>query len=182
MKSETFAEILKEKIEKTKTKEAKLHFHSQFQEKSASAWSTTQIVDLSIFQTRRELFNGKVNQTPYNQFKSTAKSPENRPSSRFHDQPSTSLTRPLSHKGASKVEPIQRPRMAAHKLNELQAHSMSYFITEKMFLLDDFTRDELKKAYKHLALKKHPDRQNGSSEFFMELKKHYEILSTVPKK
>ncbi|MBL7546068.1 MAG: DnaJ domain-containing protein [Bdellovibrionaceae bacterium] len=59
---------------------------------------------------------------------------------------------------------------------------MSYFIHENMFLLEDFTLEELKKAYRKLALIKHPDRQHGSAVQFLELKKHYEILCALFKK
>lgn len=62
-----------------------------------------------------------------------------------------------------------------HKLGSLQNCGVDFFRSHQMELLADFTRDELKQAYRQLALKLHPDR-GGSAKLFIELKNHYENL------
>lgn len=187
MKSDSFAEILKQKMEKTRKSEANTPFSSHSDAPISKQSSTSDNLELSYFQARlfeqtpqsfQNSFTHKVKQTPYH--KHTAKATGHKTSHSKGFQGNISKSTPAPRKESS--QPTPRPRMAAHKLNEMQTRSMTYFIEEKMFLLDDFTTEELKKAYRCLALKKHPDCQNGSDIFFIELKKHYEILSAVPKK
>ncbi len=66
-----------------------------------------------------------------------------------------------------------------HKLTAVQQSSVSFFVSHQAVLPEDFHRDELKLAYRLLALKLHPDRQEGSAIEFIELKSHYEILKKL---
>lgn len=183
---ESFAEILKEKIEKSKNHESKFHFSSDNSANSSPAGVTENALDLSLFQTKwfqqnpnkfQNSSNNTFNQTAYKHFKTQPQRQENSHRSQF--QANTPKT---NQKVSENIAPksSSRPRTVAHKLNETQTRSMTYFISEKMFLLDDFTTDELKRAYKRLALKKHPDRSTGSNQLFTELQTHYKILSAVP--
>jgi DnaJ-class molecular chaperone len=44
-------------------------------------------------------------------------------------------------------------------------------------LTSDATEDEIKKAYKKLAMKHHPDREGGNEEKFKQIKEAYEVLT-----
>lgn len=182
MKSESFADILKEKIEKSKIKDTQTPSISSPTNSTLETWTSRDNLDLSQLHTHLlaqnplsfQYRNPKhVKQSAYNQFKQQDNGQET--SHRSQSQPTQS--------GQNRQPPLpkQRTRTAAHKLSPEQTKAMTYFISEKMFLLEDFTREELKKAYRRLALRKHPDRQMGSNQFFVELQNHYKILSTVPK-
>jgi len=69
-----------------------------------------------------------------------------------------------------------------HVLSEEQSMAFAYFLNWKLGLRQDFTDKELKKIFRKLALKLHPDRNQGSSRFYLELKKNYELLNSVFKK
>lgn len=81
----------------------------------------------------------------------------------------------------SEIKPEARKRISGkpHKLNELQQKAFSYFINNHEFLLEDFTKEELRKSFKKLCFKKHPDSPGGSHQSFLELKKHYDQLTVV---
>ena len=184
MKSDSFAEILKEQMEKSQNRKANTQFSASSPSPNKAEYTIEANLDLSLFQTQlfqqspqsfRNHFNSDVKQTPYRQYKAQPKKQESGSTGQFQGKANSQATR------AQEPKPAPRVRMAAHKLNPAQTQAMTYFISEKMFLLEDFTKDELKRAYKRLALKKHPDRQSGSNQYFIELQKHYEILSTVPK-
>jgi hypothetical protein len=66
-------------------------------------------------------------------------------------------------------------RNPPHKLNEEQAQAYAVFKKFGIVLNTDFTRIELKKSYRTLCFKTHPDRK-GSATAFMELKRSYELL------
>ena len=44
------------------------------------------------------------------------------------------------------------------------------------------TQDEIKKSYRKMSLKHHPDRKGGDSEMFKKINAAYEILSDPQKK
>lgn len=76
-------------------------------------------------------------------------------------------------------EPKKRIVGKPHQLNELQKQAFTYFIKHLEFLYEDFTKEELKKSFKKLCFKKHPDSPGGSHQSFLELKKNYDQLSKV---
>lgn len=66
----------------------------------------------------------------------------------------------------------------AHHLSDLQKISFQFF-NELNFVLElDFSVDELKVAFRKLALKFHPDR-GGDQKSFILLKSHYDSLRHV---
>lgn len=80
------------------------------------------------------------------------------------------------------IEVKKRTSGKPHKLNETQQSAFSYFINNHEFLLEDFTKEELRKSFKKLCFKKHPDSPGGSHQSFLELKKHYDQLTAVLQK
>lgn len=66
-----------------------------------------------------------------------------------------------------------------HVLSEEQSVAFAYFLNWKSGLRQDYLEVELKKIFRKLALKLHPDRNQGSSRFYLELKKNYELLNSV---
>jgi hypothetical protein len=180
MSTGSFAEILREKIEKN----SKSAFQSSTTvDNNSGSFTPSESIELSQLRTRLfehspnsfHVSQPKMSETPYHKFQTQKRY--------INDDKTWAKT--VHSKAKSAAEPAKlspRPKGVAHKLNEKQTASMSYFINEKQFLLEDFTQDELKKAYRKLALLKHPDRTNGSATSFLELKKHFEVLSTVFKK
>jgi len=75
--------------------------------------------------------------------------------------------------------PSARPRRK-HTLNEKQAQAWAYFFQWKTGLREDFTSEELRRAFRQLAHRLHPDRNQGHSSHYLELKLHYETLKAVP--
>ncbi|MFN8790610.1 MAG: J domain-containing protein [Bdellovibrionales bacterium] len=75
--------------------------------------------------------------------------------------------------------PSARPRRK-HTLNEQQAQAWAYFFQWKTGLREDFTSEELRRAFRQLAHRLHPDRNQGQSSHYLELKLHYETLKNVP--
>lgn len=65
-----------------------------------------------------------------------------------------------------------RPRRPEHKLSESQRLAMSWFHENGESLEPDFTEGELKKAYRRLALRFHPDRPGGTPHRFRTLLGH----------
>ncbi len=72
----------------------------------------------------------------------------------------------------------ERPK---HKLNSDQTNAFNYFKNEKVELPLHFFEEELSEAFRHLALKLHPD-QGGSAEKFIELNAHYQSLKPLFKR
>lgn len=200
MRDQSFAEILKEKIKNTQNAQGNPSFQPSYTNENAQHRPSSSNHDLAQLQTGLFMHSPHIyrnskptglKQTPYNQGNQKAQRQENQARGHFkgahesftQNHSSTLGQSSAPHQKPSKTQaPAPRARSVAHKLNDKQTKSMSYFISEKIFLLDDFTWDELKKAYRRLALVKHPDKQNGSIESFIELKKHFETLSAVPKK
>ena len=188
MKLETFADILKDKIEKLNTNTPRSAFDSSYQPLQGNPCDPSMTSELATFQTQFQnqmlgqsprLFQSALRYhdkfSPYVSHRTSTKNSEGISSKPLR---SDTHSKPLTHEINKKKK--ERVRTSAHILNAAQSQAMSYFILEKMFLFDDFTLDELKTAYKTLALKKHPDLQAGSNEFFTELKKNYETLRTIP--
>ena len=188
MRSESFAEILREKLEKSQNQKANSHYSESIINENLIEMNLSENLNLSRFQSTlfeqtpnsfKSKFKAKADQTAYKAFKREAKGQETSNRSQYHVDNNSSIEKNSESKP---TELTPRPRTTAHKLNEEQTKSMTYFINEAVFLLEDFTKDELKKAYKRLALKKHPDRQNGCTQHFIELQKHYENLTSVHKR
>lgn len=102
----------------------------------------------------------------------------------YQESNSTSFKEKTENKqqGFIKTEPETRKRLTGkpHKLNDRQQKAMQFFITNYEFLLEDFTEVELKKAFKKLCFKFHPDHsQSHTHETFIELKGHFEALRLV---
>lgn len=70
----------------------------------------------------------------------------------------------------------QRPQNPAHTLSSKEKVAFAFFYVSSQPLLPDFTLIELKRSYRRLALQWHPDRSQGHSEQFIQLKAHYELL------
>jgi len=66
-----------------------------------------------------------------------------------------------------------------HLLNEEQSQAYAYFLNWKMGLSQDYTSTELKGLFRKLAHKLHPDRNQGSSSLYLELKKNFDLLNQV---
>lgn len=77
-----------------------------------------------------------------------------------------------------------KPKVAvirpSHLLNELQTTAINVLKSYCPHIKDNFNLHELKSAYRHSALKTHPD-QGGCSETFQEVKKSYQILLALVK-
>lgn len=77
----------------------------------------------------------------------------------------------------AKIYPSRpKPPPAPHVLTESQASARAFFVLQGVELSPAFTEGELKKAFRLLALKLHPDMNKGASGAFIELKKNYETL------
>jgi hypothetical protein len=183
MSTGSFAEILREKLEKT---DGNRYFSSVDDDITSINTPTKESIELN--QLRQKLFEqhphsfsmpkAKMSETPYRQFQNQKKympSDTYDWANKVHSKVNFAAT-------TTHTPPVTRPKGVAHKLNEKQTLAMSYFINEHQFLLEDFTADELKKAFRKLALVKHPDRKSGSQQNFLELNRSYESLASVFKK
>ncbi len=56
---------------------------------------------------------------------------------------------------------------------------MDFFTHHGIALSPAFTRGELKKAFRTLALRLHPDMNKGAVSAFIELKNNYETLNVL---
>ena len=73
---------------------------------------------------------------------------------------------------------VPKPLMP-HALNEVQQQAHQFFVKYQEVLSMSFTVQELKKSFRRLALRFHPDREYGSATHFAELKKAHESLVEV---
>lgn len=73
----------------------------------------------------------------------------------------------------------ERPKGPVHSLSTEQTESKNWFISQGEPLAEDFFRTELKTAFRRLALKLHPDKEGGSIQAFLELKKHRQRLERL---
>lgn len=68
-----------------------------------------------------------------------------------------------------------------HELNIFEQEAFSFFSQYQPQLSNAFTRQEIKSAFRKIALSLHPD-QGGTAQEFMQLREHYKTLIVVPKK
>lgn len=87
--------------------------------------------------------------------------------------------RPASPRAKSPPTPPPRPRRPDHVLTERQKTATLWFAAQDEVLPSDFTADELKKAFRALARRLHPD-TGGTAASFLELKAHHAALKAVP--
>lgn len=73
-----------------------------------------------------------------------------------------------------------RPQHPSHNMNEAQRAAYELLKAHSPQLQDNFSRHELKSAYRLSVLKTHPD-QGGTSEIFQDVKKSYQILAALVK-
>lgn len=80
-----------------------------------------------------------------------------------------------------KAAPRPRPRVAGtpHLLTERQKSAVQWFADRGERLEADFTAPELKKAFRRLALRVHPDVAGGSAAEFMELQRASAELRSI---
>ena len=75
--------------------------------------------------------------------------------------------------------PKPQPERRKHVLSEKQKQAVVYFWGWQIRLQEDFTSQELKKAFRTLAHHLHPDKNNGKTSSFLELKSNYQCLLSV---
>ena len=71
------------------------------------------------------------------------------------------------------------PERKKHVLSEIQKQAVVYFWGWQIRLQEDFTSQELKKAFRTLAHRLHPDRNDGKTKQYLELKSKYDCLLSV---
>jgi hypothetical protein len=78
-------------------------------------------------------------------------------------------------------KPIRRSQMAPHQLSEAQAKAKSWFFDRGEDLKADFTKAELKAAFRKLALRLHPDtrHQDSNESLFLRLTPSYNELLKI---
>src|SRR4051812_40967138 len=86
---------------------------------------------------------------------------------KFHFQVRPRYPRPTTKKPSQQKKREKRP---AHFLSELQKKAFEYFLYSSCPLSEDFIFEELRAAFRRLALVLHPDRKGGSTTGFVELK------------
>lgn len=74
--------------------------------------------------------------------------------------------------------PKVRPQRKPHNFSATQKLSYEFLKTWIHDFSEGFTANELKKAFRQVAMVLHPD-QGGSTQQFVELKDHYENLRTL---
>ncbi len=190
MTEKSFLEILSEKIEnrvRNDFSREQTSVNQQSNNKTASEKST-QNVDNS----RGETKDSTVNDTVYNQWmnqipleKIHFSTPKQQVFGRIYPI-NTPRPKPLKESNPTQKSQPQPPRQK-HMLNERQMQAVVYFWGFQIKLAEDFTSQELKKAFRSLALRLHPDRSlNDAShdavkktKAFIEMKAHYQCLLSV---
>ena len=86
---------------------------------------------------------------------------------------------PLKKTTPSKTYPHKPYIPKPHPLNERQLMAFAFFRTYHSDFSEAFSLKDLKTLFRKLALKLHPDHNNGLLEPFRELKAHFDILKTV---
>jgi hypothetical protein len=89
------------------------------------------------------------------------------------------------HQVFGRVYPLNTPKAKPqpprkkHVLTEIQQQAVVYFWGWQIKLQEDFTAQELKKAFRSLAHRLHPDRNDGKTKAFIEMKARYNCLLSV---
>jgi hypothetical protein len=87
---------------------------------------------------------------------------------------------PIFFRPARKVYPSRpKPPPPPHSLTEEQRLAISFFALYGVTLSPAFPQKELKKAFRTLALKLHPDTNKGAVSAFIDLKNNYETLNEL---
>ena len=174
MTEKSFLEILSEKIEnriRDDIFQAQGPSHKQSNNQTPNEKST-QNVDNSSLDTHSDSQSEALNDSVYNQWMSQI------PLGKIH------FSTPKQHI-FGRVYPVNTPKpkpqalRQKHLLNEKQMQSVVYFWGFQIRLSEDFTLLELKKAFRSLAHRLHPDRNDGKTKAFIELKAHYQCLLSV---
>lgn len=153
MRDKTFLEILTEKI--TKAIEAQRETQ-QVEPASSSLFPDAQNQEIPLW----------VSQIPLRKIEFQA--PKSQILGRVYPL-NTPKSRPMH----------ERPPRKKHSLTERQQLALGYFLRWKVGLREDYTYEELKRAFRSLAMKLHPDRNKGMATYYMEMKRHYESLKEV---
>lgn len=85
------------------------------------------------------------------------------------------LKRPIPNKTYPHKPYIPKP----HALNEQQRTAFDFFRSYNIDISEAFTPKDLKTHFRKLALRLHPDHNQGGTEAFRLLKAHFEVLKTV---
>lgn len=88
------------------------------------------------------------------------------------------ITHQNSKQGHSAYGVKPRPPRPPHSLSEIQKSAFDFFRKMKVELEDNFSLQDLRRAWRKLALKCHPD-QGGSAEMFRSAQSAYQKLQTV---
>lgn len=171
MKNTEFIDILVEKI--ISDRHEKTQYAPQFQseiEDSSPAYLAFLI--------------GKINKTHSQTHDNHSRNEKFKKSSYAKIKSETSHTHASKHKRLSDTSvsidnpPENEPIMCAHDLSPEQKLALEFFNRYTKLSLE-FGAPELKKAFRKVALKVHPDRKGGSSREFLELQKAFSNLSSL---
>jgi hypothetical protein len=178
MREKSFLDILTEKLEKQ-------ILESVSERKTMSNFQSTRPADDTFFQ--RQTDAGGDRTQPKNTFfteKQQEKSYFSEPWISQIPFQKVEFQRPKSQV-FGRVYPINQPRKAPspnrqkHVLSEKQKQAVIYFWGWQIRLQEDFTQEELKKAFRALAHQLHPDKNAGKTKAFIEMKAHYNCLLSV---
>lgn len=153
MKDKSFLDILTEKLEK--------------RIRESSPLETSQNFDI------HEEIPSWITKIPSQKYTFTSPASQRIKKTYYYSSAKSSMTRSTAPKTQPKEVRIK------HILNEEQSQAYAYFLNWKMGLAQDYTRHELKSLFRRLAHKLHPDRNQGSSSLYLELKKNFDLLNQV---
>lgn len=193
MSQKSFAQILKEFNTKAPPTESfdnrQLHSFSANTHAHSNANQTHfELNQISLLKNnfaanKEPLFQFK-SKNPYASFQATKPSQGQKEAPKYRTKKRNTSSSETPKTTQEKVIHIKkRVQGVPHKLSEIQTTSLTYFIQNLEFLLEDFTQEELKRSFKRLCFKMHPDQSStGSTQSFIELKKHYDTLNLIFKK
>ena len=178
MTEKSFLEILSEKIEKQLREEilsSKKMSNFQSATQTPNEKSTQNVDNFSRATEEETLFaegEETLNNHQYNQWMSQI------PLSKIHFQtPRNRIFGKVYPQNTPRPKPA--PPRIQHVLTEKQKQSVVYFWSWQVRLAEDFTLGELKKAFRSLAHRLHPDHNQGRTKDYLELKAHYDCLLSV---